>query len=70
MTIQVDGIDNEEGLAHPMGEGNGLRNFKKRAQKMQADYSLVTQPNQGVEIRLTINLLQFNKLDLALAEIP
>ncbi|QMU29094.1 sensor histidine kinase [Adhaeribacter radiodurans] len=64
------GFNHEEGMLHPIGEGNGLRNFKKRAQKMQADYTLITQSNQGVEIRLTINLLQFNKLDLAMAEIP
>jgi signal transduction histidine kinase len=64
------GFDLEDGMRNPSGEGNGLRNFQRRAQKMQADYSLVTQPGQGVEIRLIINLLKLQKPDLVLEDIP
>lgn len=64
------GFDPQQGYLHPTGDGNGLRNFRKRAQKMQAAYSLVSQAGQGVEIKLAIDLLQFNKLESAQEDIP
>lgn len=64
------GFNYEEGLLHPKGDGNGLKNLQSRSLKMGAEYKIMTSPGQGVEISLVINLLRFNQLDFALENIP